>query len=548
MALNKPHSLLSYLFRYAWVLIFIFVLSIMISILTFDNYYYSKVSSDFCFSTFKAVIWSLDNWAEVFKTLYKLDFYSLEGALDEIYLFFEKQPNATDEQIDEELSKIFEENIESINWYLINPFGVIERTDYATDIGVDLSKKANYWEKLASLKAAEKHFDPITYEVRTGKPRFYSYVKLKNDYFFELGLSIPEEQFNKLLELLDNLKRQFVFITDLSIYNESLAPILPIFKITKEDREYFSKIDGQSFVIRNNGKWEHVVYGRWIPEGFPLGFDIKIHLDLSTLSGFKRQSLWILNLTILVMAIVSVLIIYFATKRLQKLINRVVDYVIGSSQNAQKTGVREIDLLVEKYDKLVKELNEQLKLKDEFARILTQNIEERDKLQQKLERLALMDELTGVYNRRAAISFLTDYLKNTTSKLSVCYFDVDHLKMINDTLGHTCGDELLKHVVSVVKEHVRRADLVARFGGDEFLIIFPHTSQEQAQFVMDRIVQNLQKAKPECIKSFDVSISYGLTEVNPNEPTDVDQIIKLVDEKMYDQKREKQGHNPLLRS
>lgn len=545
--LDKPRSLMNYLLRYAWLLIFIFALSIMISILTFENYYHSKVSSDFCSSTFKAVIWSLNNWVEVFNTFYKLDFYFLKEALDRIYLFFEMKPNATDEQIHEELSKIFEENMESANWYLINPLGIIERTDYATDIGVDLSKKAHYWKRLTSLKASEKHFDPITYEVRTGKPRFYSYIKLANGYLFELGFSIPAEQFNKLLELLQNLKRQFVFMKDISIYSQSLAPILPTFKITEKDREYFSQLDGQSFAIRSNGRWEHVIYGRWIPSGFPIGFDIKIDLDLSILSGFKTQSLWILNFTILVIVIVSVVIIYLGTKKINYLIDEVVNHISGSSHSSRRTGVREIDLLIDKYDELVKELNEQLRLKDEFARILSQNIEERDRLQQELEKLVMIDELTGVYNRRAAISFLSDYLKNTVSKLSVCYFDVDHLKMVNDNLGHLCGDELLKHVTNVVKEHLRRTDFVARFGGDEFLIIFPQTSKEQAQFVMDRIIQNLQRSRPECLKNLEVSISYGLIEVNPGENTDVDQIIMVVDEKMYQHKKRKAGDNPPLK-
>ncbi len=539
--LNKPSSLIRHLLRYAWFLVFILAFSIMISVLTFENYYRSRVSNVFCSSTFKAVTWSLNNWTDVLNALYKLDFYSLKQALDKLYLFFEREPNRTDEEINEELSRVFQENVQSANWYLINPLGIIERTDYATDMGLDLSKKPDYWKRLVSLKASEKHFDPITYEVRTGKPRFYSYVKLANGYLFELGFSIPTEQFNRLLELLQNLKRQFVLIKDISIYNESLAPILPNFKITEEDKKYLSKIDGQSFATRSNGRWEHIIYGRWIPSGFPMGFDIKIHLDLSVLSGFKRQSLWILNTTIFVIAAVSLLIIYLGTKKINYLIDEVVDHITGSSHSSKKTGVREIDLLIDKYDELVKELNEELRLKDEFNRILSQSIEERDELQRKLEKLALIDELTGVYNRRAVIGFLSDYLKNTVSKLSLCYFDVDHLKMVNDNLGHLCGDYLLKHVTNVVKEHLRRTDLVARFGGDEFLIIFPHTSQEQAQFVMDRIIQNLQRSKPECLKNLEVSISYGLIEINPGEKADIDQIIKLVDEKMYRHKKEKQG-------
>ena len=74
-----------------------------------------------------------------------------------------------------------------------------------------------------------------------------------------------------------------------------------------------------------------------------------------------------------------------------------------------------------------------------------------------------------------------EYAKNNNSSLSVCFVDVNNLKEINDNLGHATGDELLIKLTQVLKNNIRESDAVARFGGDEFLLIFPNIKREAAE-------------------------------------------------------------------
>ena len=116
-----------------------------------------------------------------------------------------------------------------------------------------------------------------------------------------------------------------------------------------------------------------------------------------------------------------------------------------------------------------------IKIGDElYVLAIDRDISERKKMEQELRELSLTDELTGLYNRRACLTLGEQLLKiaNRDKKgIYVLYADVDNLKIINDEMGHQTGDQALSDVAAILKEKFRESDVIARIGGDEFVVI-----------------------------------------------------------------------------
>ncbi|MCK0121682.1 diguanylate cyclase [Loktanella sp. F6476L] len=103
---------------------------------------------------------------------------------------------------------------------------------------------------------------------------------------------------------------------------------------------------------------------------------------------------------------------------------------------------------------------------------------------------AVTDPLTGLYNRRYATPYLTEIAKQskkTGQEFAVMMIDIDHFKAINDTHGHAAGDAVLVELADRLRNNLRAIDLIARVGGEEFLVALPHSTPEQAQTAANRL-------------------------------------------------------------
>jgi diguanylate cyclase len=177
------------------------------------------------------------------------------------------------------------------------------------------------------------------------------------------------------------------------------------------------------------------------------------------------------------------------------------------------------------------------KLKSLGSRIkdITKEADEIKKKAEKLEQESLLDELTGVNNRKAydnkvaeTIAGLKRY--NVPSSLMLC--DIDHFKRINDTYGHIVGDLVLKKFVSLVNEKLRETDFLARYGGEEFTIILPHIPLDKAQTAAESIREHIYKSvfsykENEILLTISIGVSTFMKDDTP------DSVFERADRALY---------------
>lgn len=146
------------------------------------------------------------------------------------------------------------------------------------------------------------------------------------------------------------------------------------------------------------------------------------------------------------------------------------------------------------------------------------------------------DPLTNVFNRRKAEEIMSEFKEFDQINpldFSLIMIDVDKFKVINDTLGHQVGDEVLVFVAETLKTCLRRFDIISRYGGDEFLVILPNTDMEKGKIVVEKLKESFKSSKCLAINEY-VTVSIGLA--SNGEVENSDDLISLADERMYKDK------------
>ncbi len=160
------------------------------------------------------------------------------------------------------------------------------------------------------------------------------------------------------------------------------------------------------------------------------------------------------------------------------------------------------------------------------------DVTDRIHLQDQLKAIASIDGLTEAYNRTFFLQKTEELLdKGYLKSLSIIMFDVDYFKKVNDTFGHKAGDTILKQVVKLAKKHMRRSDIIGRYGGEEFIICLPDAFMQEATVIAEAIRREIERTHVDVDgKEIKVTTSFGVASAAANDQKNSKLIASLMDE------------------
>jgi len=206
--------------------------------------------------------------------------------------------------------------------------------------------------------------------------------------------------------------------------------------------------------------------------------------------------------------------------------------------------------IVRHYEISISDLQEKNRVTAGYL-ILVHDITERIQVENELKELSLVDELTGLTNRRG-FKMLGNQLLMMAQRmeynLGLYYIDMDNLKWVNDVLGHAEGDKALKEIGDILRQTFRSADIIARVGGDEFVVLSVISDDHSIPTMMDRLnarVEISNKALPD----YQIGFSVGVAVFSPENPRTMESLLEEADRDMYVKKAAKKGvRSPSLKN
>ena len=179
---------------------------------------------------------------------------------------------------------------------------------------------------------------------------------------------------------------------------------------------------------------------------------------------------------------------------------------------------------------------------------LSERKEAEEKLEQALQEvreLSLVDQLTGLKNRRGFLTLAEQQLKvadRTQVGVSLFFMDLDNMKWINDNLGHNVGDRALVEAADVLRETFRESDIIARLDGDEFAVLLIHTSPD-VPFSAERLAETLEAHNGRGDRSYELQMSVGVAVYDCQSRCSIQELLSRADGLMYAEKRRRKASN-----
>ncbi|MBF0283167.1 MAG: diguanylate cyclase [Magnetococcales bacterium] len=175
------------------------------------------------------------------------------------------------------------------------------------------------------------------------------------------------------------------------------------------------------------------------------------------------------------------------------------------------------------------------------------DVTETVRLREELRLLTLVDELTGLHNRRGFLLLAQQarqVMERSNLPMTLMFIDMDGMKAINDGLGHQYGDQALLELSAILKSVFRKSDILARIGGDEFLVLSCEHGSDGG-ILRRRLLQEIDRHNNAPHRPFQLSVSLGAVSASPLEPLDLEKLIAAADQAMYEVKRKKKSEATL---
>jgi diguanylate cyclase (GGDEF)-like protein/PAS domain S-box-containing protein len=217
-----------------------------------------------------------------------------------------------------------------------------------------------------------------------------------------------------------------------------------------------------------------------------------------------------------------------------------------AEQELQEYRVRLEDLVAQRTAELIRtneELERDIAARKAVEQELAQKAEALARSNADLERLSLIDDLTGLYNRKGFLALAEHRMRlanRTAEPFSIAFVDLDGLKKINDTFGHLEGNRALVDAASVLRESFRESDILARLGGDEFAIFIAEAEESKIATITSRIQQNLAACNRAAGRLYPLAFSTGIVSTAGPHTSDLETLLARADALMYQQKTNRQ--------
>jgi diguanylate cyclase (GGDEF)-like protein len=180
--------------------------------------------------------------------------------------------------------------------------------------------------------------------------------------------------------------------------------------------------------------------------------------------------------------------------------------------------------------------------------VISRDITEQKRVDE-LRRLALLDELTGLNNRRGFMllaDHATTISRREMKEMALLFIDLNNLKTINDNFGHKEGDRAISDTAAILRQTFRESDILARVGGDEFCVLLSGDKELDVNTPTGRLNTNVELHNAQGVRPYRLSLSVGRAMYDPNDPTEIEDLMRQADMLMYEAKRTSQNRPRVL--
>ena len=224
-------------------------------------------------------------------------------------------------------------------------------------------------------------------------------------------------------------------------------------------------------------------------------------------------------------------------------LDRARQMLLHKIQNNGGGTTYEVDLIARDGRRVPLEVSSRLVIEDGrpiAVQGIARDISERKRAEEALRSMSLTDPLTGLYNRRGILTLADQQIKMAVRlqrRLMLLYADLNHLKLINDTHGHAAGDAALVETARILQETFRESDIIARMGGDEFLVFALESDECIEETMRYRLNERFAQRNRERKTDYALRVSLGVSRFDPADPRSLDNLMIEADERMYTDKR-----------